>query len=127
MVPPPPGRFSSTNGWLTCFETCSSVMRPIRSLALPAVNGLTTSTERTGQFDCAEAVVAASSIAASAPASLRNEAIHPSLDFGTGCALGLRPASWKTRQRLRDAVRAALARFPDPHSGFEVHRHELGN
>jgi hypothetical protein len=83
-VPPPPGRFSMTKGWPTCFDTCSSVMRPIRSLALPAVNGLITWTDRVGQGDCARAAdVPAASIAPdNAPSKIRNEAICPSLDFG---------------------------------------------
>jgi hypothetical protein len=38
-MPPAPGRFSSTIGWPTCFESWSSTMRATMSLALPAANG----------------------------------------------------------------------------------------
>ncbi len=57
MVPPAPGRFSTTIGLLTCFDTCSSTMRPTMSLAAPAANGTIAWMFRSGQF-CASAVVA---------------------------------------------------------------------
>jgi hypothetical protein len=42
MVPPPPGRFSTTKVWPICRAPWSSTMRATTSFALPAVNGLIT-------------------------------------------------------------------------------------
>ena len=75
MVPPAPGRFSTTIGWLTCFDTCSSTIRPTMSLAAPAANGTIAWIVRSGQGGDACAAAACGSANNTAPArcQVRND------------------------------------------------------
>src|SRR5262249_21360894 len=50
MVPPAPGRFSTTTGCPTCCESCSSSMRGIMSVELPAATGTTARNGFVGQL-----------------------------------------------------------------------------
>src|SRR3954468_16655554 len=54
MVPPAPGRFSTTADWPSCLPTCSITTRARMSLALPAPSGTITLMLREGQ-SCADA------------------------------------------------------------------------
>src|SRR5262245_16599200 len=56
MVPPAPGRFSTTNGWPSCSARRCVTVRAMMSVALPAVNGTITCTRLVGH-DCASAVL----------------------------------------------------------------------
>src|SRR5262245_28437654 len=74
MVPPAPGRFSTTIGWPTCFDTCSSTMRPTMSFAAPAANGTIAWMVRSGQgcVACATAADGAARNKAAATCHARN-------------------------------------------------------
>jgi hypothetical protein len=51
IVPPAPGRFSTTKGCPSCSDSRCATVRAMMSVALPAVNGTTTVTRLLGQ-DC---------------------------------------------------------------------------
>ena len=54
IVPPAPGRFSTTKGWPSCSDSRCATVRAMMSVALPAVNGTITVTRLVGQdCDCA--------------------------------------------------------------------------
>ncbi len=58
MVPPAPGRFSSTTGWPSCVLSFSETVRAMMSVELPGVKGTTTLIGFAGQA-CAHAAVCA--------------------------------------------------------------------
>src|SRR5262249_27437480 len=96
MVPPAPGRFSTTIGCLTCFETCSSTMRPTMSLAAPAANGTTAWIVRSGH--CASAACGVVKSKAPARCHMRAEVIRLLLLMLRMARIGVRPHRGQRRR-----------------------------
>src|SRR5205814_992784 len=63
IVPPAPGLFSTTNGWLSLIDSACATARATTSVALPAVKGTITCTGLVG-YSCASTVEAASAATA---------------------------------------------------------------
>ena len=58
MVPPAPGRFSTTMVWPSCGESCSNTTRGMMSVVLPAPTGTITRSGFAGQVSAPAASAA---------------------------------------------------------------------
>src|SRR3954452_9685727 len=118
MVPPAPGRFSTTNGWPSCSERRCVTVRAMMSVALPAVNGTMTCTRLVGH-DCASAALETMH-AATAATHIHDRLMTPLFEYARASFAQLLPQA-----QLFGLLHGHLIlRFE---GAFEPHRFEIGH